>query len=434
MAIIEFLKKIIKVKDNDLSFLKVGDIIWARRYQTEEEKNKIKKGHQISPYVIIKKKLHKVYALQCTSNPHQEIKWKMIYYPLGRLNYDFNKNTYINCTAVVELKKIQFVEMIGRLSLYDLNQLKKQLYILKNSTFPIRPNIEDRYLNYNFTVGDIILFNGNKYYINKITSKEYETYRLRQHLKKGKTILINNTYYSFIFEKTVILNKKDKYILIDTFNTGEIENIDDYRNDYLSKRMIVPGIPKSFRVGALIEYDNNMYYIYDEENNYYLTYRVFAPTIYEKGMAALLIKKGIYYTYFNIEKIQKSNLIKYKVRRCASIEEIEYNKNIFNSSKTLRNKKRKELFVNKLNGERKTNDFVPMVILRHNITGKYYLIISLDNNVMELVNINDLSDLFYFEISETMPFAYYRVMDKNEFDKYLKKVKEFKEVALTLQR
>ena len=35
MAIIEFLKKIIKVKDNDLSFLKVGDIIWARRYQTE---------------------------------------------------------------------------------------------------------------------------------------------------------------------------------------------------------------------------------------------------------------------------------------------------------------------------------------------------------------------------------------------------------------
>lgn len=358
----------------------------------------------------------------------------MIYYPLGRLNYDFNKNTYINCTAVVELKKIQFVEMIGRLSLYDLNQLKKQLYILKNSTFPIRPNIEDRYLNYNFTVGDIILFNGNKYYINKITSKEYETYRLRQHLKKGKTILINNTYYSFIFEKTVILNKKDKYILIDTFNTGEIENIDDYRNDYLSKRMIVPGIPKSFRVGALIEYDNNMYYIYDEENNYYLTYRVFAPTIYEKGMAALLIKKGIYYTYFNIEKIKNSNLIKYKVRRCASIEEIEYNKNIFNSSKTLRNKKRKELFVNKLNGERKTNDFVPMVILRHNITGKYYLIISLDNNVMELVNINDLSDLFYFEISETMPFAYYRVMDKNEFDKYLKKVKEFKEVVLTLQR
>lgn len=43
MALIEFLKKIIKVKDNDLSFLKVGDIIWARRYQTEEEKNKIKK-------------------------------------------------------------------------------------------------------------------------------------------------------------------------------------------------------------------------------------------------------------------------------------------------------------------------------------------------------------------------------------------------------
>ena len=54
MGVIEFFKKIIEVKNNDLSFLNVGDIIWARRYKTEEEKNKIKIGHQESPYVVIK--------------------------------------------------------------------------------------------------------------------------------------------------------------------------------------------------------------------------------------------------------------------------------------------------------------------------------------------------------------------------------------------
>jgi len=142
MGIIQFLKKIIEVKDNDLSFLNVGDIIWARRYKNEEEKNRIKIGHQESPFVVIKKNRKKVYGLQCTSNPHQEIQWKMIYYPLGRFNYNMQKNSYINCIKEYELKEIQFVETIGYLSEYDLNQLKKQLYILINSEFKYKPNIE----------------------------------------------------------------------------------------------------------------------------------------------------------------------------------------------------------------------------------------------------------------------------------------------------
>ena len=44
MRIIEFFKKIIEVKDNDLSFLNVGDIIWAKRYKNDEEKSRIKMG------------------------------------------------------------------------------------------------------------------------------------------------------------------------------------------------------------------------------------------------------------------------------------------------------------------------------------------------------------------------------------------------------
>ena len=56
MGIIEIFKKIIEVKNDDLSFLNVGDIIWAKRYKNDEEKNKLGIGHQESPFVIIKKK------------------------------------------------------------------------------------------------------------------------------------------------------------------------------------------------------------------------------------------------------------------------------------------------------------------------------------------------------------------------------------------
>jgi len=133
VGIVKLIKKIIQVKNNDLSFLNVGDIIWAKRYHSVEEQNKIKKGHQESPYVVIKKARNKVYAMPCTSNPHQEVKWKMLYYPLGKLNYNMNKNTYVNCIVVNELKKVQFVEVIGHLKDNDLNQLKKCMYIISKS-------------------------------------------------------------------------------------------------------------------------------------------------------------------------------------------------------------------------------------------------------------------------------------------------------------
>ena len=85
------------MQNKSLLFLKVGDIVWARRYRNEKEKNKIDKGHREGPCVVIKKDSNKVYVLNCTSNPHLEVKWKLIFYPLSKLEYNLNKSTYINC-------------------------------------------------------------------------------------------------------------------------------------------------------------------------------------------------------------------------------------------------------------------------------------------------------------------------------------------------
>ena len=188
----------------------MGDIIWAKRYLTLVEKKKIKKGHQESPYVIIKKASKKVYGLQCTSNPHEEIEWKMAYFPIGRFNYNIPKNTYMNCTKIYELKEIQFVEIIGHLKDNDLNSLKKQLYILLNSQFKLKLNIEKKYLDYKIGVGDIILQNERKYYVHSLDNKYFYGYPLRTILNNHNSILINNTYYSFIFEREEKIKIKSK--------------------------------------------------------------------------------------------------------------------------------------------------------------------------------------------------------------------------------
>ena len=427
MRIIEFFKKIIEVKDNDLSFLNVGDIIWAKRYKNDEEKSRIKMGHQESPYVIIKKSKGKVYALQCTSNPHWEIQWKMAYYPLGKLNYEMKKNSFINCMVVYELKEIQFVEMIGHLNDVDLNQLKKQLYILKNSDFKVKPDIEEKYLDFKIGVGDVILYNGNKYYIDSIKGRSYEVYRLKKHPKVSDRLLIGNTYYSFIFRNLEKIKINSKYDLVDTFNTGEIEIINKYKEKSL--KLCEKRIPNSLRVGSLIDYKNRMFYVYEKLDDCVNCYEIYSNEVFEEGMADILVKGGIYKTFFAtvtipIEKLDDNG---YKIRRCAWEEEIEYNKNIFSLPKKKRVNARRRLASIK---EKNIDDLVPMVILKDLNNGNYYLIIDRNDNVIELVNINDIGDTFYFELEKKYcPFEYYRVMTKEEYNMYLKKIKDLKEMC-----
>ena len=427
MRIIEFFKKVIEVKDNDLSFLNVGDIIWAKRYKNDEEKSRIKMGHQESPYVVIKKSKGKVYALQCTSNPHWEIQWKMAYYPLGKLNYQMKKNSFINCMVVYELKEIQFVEIIGHLNNVDLNQLKKQLYIFRNSDFKVKPDIEKKYLDFKIGIGDVILYNGNKYYIDSIKGRSYEVYRLKKHPKVSDRLLIGNTYYSFIFRNLERIKINSKYDLVDTFNTGEIEIINKYKEKSL--KLFEKRIPNSLRVGSLIDYKNRMFYVYEKLDDCVNCYEIYSNEVFEEGMADILVKGGIYKTFFAtvtipIDKLDDNG---YKIRRCAWEEEIEYNKNIFSLPKKKRVYARRRLASIK---EKNIDDLVPMVILKDLNNGNYYLIIDRNDNVIELVNINDIGDTFYFELEKKYcPFEYYRVMTKEEYNMYLKKIKDLKEMC-----
>ncbi len=429
MSIVEFFKKFIEVKNNDLSFLKVGDIIWARRYKNDKEKQGIKYGHQESPYVIIKKEKNKVLALQCTSNPHQEIEWKMPYYPLGRLNYELSKNTFINCLKVYELKEIQFVETIGHLCDYDLNQLKKQLYILINSNFKMKPNIKYKDLKYKIGVGDVIVYNNYKYYIYLIDEKYLYLHRMRKYSKRNDNILINNNYYSFIFNKIEKIKIKDEYDLVDTFNTGEIELIKEFKEKYLANSK--NECKAALCIGTLINYKERMYYIYKEDEEYYYCFQIYSNEVMKPKMADVIINKGIYKTFFATIVIEKEKLIAngYKIKRYASKNEIEYNKKIFHLPVDKRSIERKKINkkILKPNGK-DINDFVPMTILINEINNSYYLVINKKNNVIEVVNIDNISDSFYFELEQgNCPFKFYRVLGKEEYDKYLNKINELKE-------
>ena len=420
MGLIDLFKEEIEIENKDLSFLKVGDIIWARRYRTDEQKEKIEKGHQESPYVVIKKKSGNVYGLLCTSNPHGEVKWKMLYYPLGRLNYDMKKSSFIYCAKVYRLEPSQIIGIIGHLSKYDFNQLKKQLYILINSNYRTKPKIERKYLDFKVGLGDVLLKNKEKYYIYAFDSRYFYVNKLRKNPKTNEGILINNTYYSFIFAEHEVIRRNSIYDIVDTFNSGEIEIIKNYRIKYYEelKKMKESNILK---IGAIIEYKTDLYYIYDEDNESVFVYQIFPGGILESNMVYIKIDGEFYRTYSTTNFIKKDILKKYGyvVKRYTSEEKIDFNN------------KRDE--INKLfesSSEKDIDNFLPMTVLENEINKEYYLIISREDKIIEVVNINDFKDKFYFELEkEKCPFNYYRVLSKEEYSLYLKKIEDFKEMV-----
>lgn len=71
-----------------------------------------------------------------------------------------------------------------------------------------------------------------------------------------------------------------------------------------------------------------------------------------------------------------------------------------------------------------------MVILKNKNNGMYYLILSKNNNIIEVVNINDNRDYFYFKLDEeACPFIYYRIISVEEFEIYKNKIQDIKNIA-----
>ncbi len=299
----------------------------------------------------------------------------------------------------------------------------------------MKPNIEKKYLKYKVEAGDIILKGDKRYYIYFLDRKYFYCYRLRERIKINNNILIDNTYYSFVFKKIEKIKRNCKYDLVDTFNSGEIEIVNNYIRDEIQK--LNAESDKTSMIGALIKYDDKMYYIYEENETIAFVYRVYPYGDKIKDFACVRVKNGLYKTKFEFLEISKENFVKgrYKKRRRASDDEIVKNEEIFHLSKRERKLENKKLFDSaQLSRQRDISYFVPMTIIQNVNNKKYYLIISRNDNVIEIVNINGISDMYFFELEENnCPFKYYRVLSKQEYEIYLKKVNELKDMVAMFQ-
>ena len=53
MSISDFFQKLVETSNSKLSDIVEGDIIWARRYKNEKEKQAIPDGHREGPFIVL---------------------------------------------------------------------------------------------------------------------------------------------------------------------------------------------------------------------------------------------------------------------------------------------------------------------------------------------------------------------------------------------
>ena len=395
--------KILTKYFNKLFFLDAGDIIWAKRYQNEEEKAKIKIGHQEGPYIVFKKTFFNVYGLFCTSKYSSS----NLYYELAKEKYDFSKNSYIRLNDLTKLTKFQFIKKISKLEENDLNNLRKKVYCFWKYKYKQQNKIINK-LKFYFTVGDIVIYQNNLYYIFDMDKEFYYGYRIHIKLNCKEPIIINDTYYSFDIGGLKKIKKSEKLTIFDSIETNRIEIINNQINDYKKRKL-----DKTIKRGCLIKCQDNYYYIFDEYQDTFLAYKIYLSNYKDNSMLKIEINRGLYFTKFEEIKLAKSENL--KMVRLAKEEEIEKIKNLKlnlkNEIKKLKIKSKPVMMYQNIK---------PRRIIVDN-EQKNYLVITRKGNLIKCVELDNLDNVIeftleansFYEIGEMISnYAYQNVIIK----------------------
>lgn len=311
-----------------LSKLKVGDIILARRYHNDEEKNNILEGHRESPFIIIKKTLFKVYALECSSILGN-VSSPLLKLKIMSNKYKIKKDSYVYLGRLDLLDKTRFITKIDSLDDLDLNRIYKGIYLVCKYIKTIKlPNFK-----FTYDIGDIVEYNQKLYYIHNKDDLNYYVWIVKEAKKDLNTVLINHKNYYFYTNKTSI-SKLDSLILVNMAD-DRMQEVIYAKYQKLVKELKNRGIVNR---GKLIVVNGSYYYIYGEYQNYFLVYKIYLK--FSSEYFKIEIHGGYYYTLFEEMMIKKNDEI--KIKRVATDIEMD---NIKNYRKLLKIKSKKNIEV-----------------------------------------------------------------------------------------
>ncbi len=380
--IVNFIKKILKLKSKEknklnIKTLKVGDIIWAKRYTNEEDKNLIEKGHQIGPFIVLKTTDEDVLCSVGTSTIPKE-EYNNIYININ--NDNLYKTTYFRLKDFVSIDDNTFIRKIASITDSELNKLLSKIkYVNKKSI------VED--LNFQLQVGDIIDYK-NIYYI--ILDKEDNNIfclPIKKRYNKGSVDSFKNVNFSSIIK----LNTSN-ISYVDTISDMVLINLLKGQNQYLTNL----NNKTITQRGSVVNYDDKYYYIYGENGSNWLLFKIFKDK--QKGFDSIVINNNVFYTIYEDVIISKKNIE--SALMLAYDDQIE---NIKQKRKSYK-KAHENITDNSNNNSYRLFHYKDIIKIDNE---EYYVLDFIGKDILKCVNKRDLnkklSNALYLKVSEILP-------------------------------
>ena len=270
--------------ENILSTIQVGDIIWAKRYNNEQEKEKIPEGHQEGPFIILGILPEGFIGCPGTSTvPKEEVLDKCI-----QLDDDYllPKQTYFKFFSNRFVSKDAFMYKIDVLNDHDKNRLFKSIKLKKCSHYEIENNIEQFYIP--LEAGDIISNTNGIYLMIIDESEKFLCLQLNEYHPNKNFVDLNKLNFDNL---VWIKNDKNNKFVNFVDNTRLMAILKKHK-EYLENTNNQTNIQR----GSLIIKNDKYYYIYGECSENWLMFEVFIKN--NEEFDELTIKNQKFYTNY----------------------------------------------------------------------------------------------------------------------------------------
>lgn len=368
--IIELIKSILKrevkepiqnepVFDDVLQDIIVGDIIWAKRYSTEEEKNNIPEGHREGPFIVIAKAKEGIYVSQGTSVAHD---LEHNYFEIDKEDYNLYKDTHFRLKNFKLMDDKSVIKLLGHLNINDEERLFKQL---KKIYGIIINEIDSKKIVLPFQIGDVIIYKDRQFIIidinEELTILDINNIKLKRKLDIDK---VNKLDYSKMLKISKNSDIKFRGTVSDKVLNRVLCNKERYFK-YLEDLKII-------QRGSIIESKNKYYYIFGEEGQEWMTFE-----LKKSGTNEIEINNITYYTDF--KEIRLSKKKDYNILYLCNEEE-----------KNNLKKLRKEYKYNKKHENKYSNLNIGDIVESKYYKKQRFIIISIHSKTYECISISKI--------------------------------------------
>jgi len=294
--------------------VEIGDIIWAKRYNNEIEKQQIAIGHQEGPYIVIGKSKNKFICSQGTST-EPENKYMHDYLEYGPSDYNLTKKTYFKINKFEFINNSSFINRLDSLKKEDLEKIlgmmkqKNSYYISKNSNW----------IKMKISSGDIIRIKNRNYVVINVKENVVECVRLKSNEFNIKIDDLRYLDYGNLFEFNINDSIEYKATLNSTLLAYIKKRGKEYRKNCENQTIT--------QRGSIILKNEKLYYVYGEEGQKWLIFEISKKC--SNLSDEITIKRSTYYTEYYSKQIDKKD--EFETVYCAFPEEID---EIRNNKKT----------------------------------------------------------------------------------------------------